>query len=161
MQLQIRSMLFAINPAWGAVLCVYGCVRLCVCASVCVYVFLGGLFTIDPKYISLRLLSTWLSLTSDINPCIRWTNKVFRIWNPQPVVSELNHIPKLNNQPKVTKEFELYCCCHNHHIIIGFLINIQVQGQHPHQWANFQIAGLLHAWQISHQISRYVYHEGW
>ena len=45
--------------------------------------------------------------------------------------------------------------------IIGFLINVQVQGQHPHQWAPFQIAGLLHAWQISHQISRYVYHEGW
>ena len=41
------------------------------------------------------------------------------------------------------------------------LINVQVQGQHPHQWAPFQIAGLLHAWQISHQISRYVYHEGW
>ena len=48
---------------------------------------------------------------------------------------------------------------HNH-IIIGFLINMQVQGQHPHQWAPFQIAGLLHAWQISHQISRYVYHKG-
>ena len=47
-----------------------------------------------------------------------------------------------------------------YHIIIGFLINVQVQGQHPHQWAPFQIAGLLHAWQISHQISRYVYHEG-
>ena len=46
-------------------------------------------------------------------------------------------------------------------IIIRFLINMQVQGQHPHQWAPFQIAGLLHAWQISHQISRYVYHEGW
>ena len=43
-----------------------------------------------------------------------------------------------------------------HHIIIGFLINVQVQGQHPHQWVPFQIAGLLHAWQISHQISRYV-----
>ena len=37
---------------------------------------------------------------------------------------------------------------------------MQVQGQHPHQWAPFQIAGLLHAWQISHQISRYIYHEG-
>ena len=35
-------------------------------------------------------------------------------------------------------------------IIIGFLINVQVQGQHPHQWAPFQVAGLLHAWQISH-----------
>ena len=45
--------------------------------------------------------------------------------------------------------------------IIRFLINVQVQGQHPHQWAPFQIAGLLHAWQISHQISRYIYHEGW
>ena len=42
-------------------------------------------------------------------------------------------------------------------IIIGFLINVQVQGQHPHQCAPFQIAGLLHAWQSSHQ--RYVCHE--
>ena len=46
------------------------------------------------------------------------------------------------------------------YIIIVFLINMQFQGQHPHQWAPFQIAGLLHTWQISHQISRYVYHEG-
>ena len=45
-------------------------------------------------------------------------------------------------------------------LIIGFLINMQVQGQHSHQWAPFQVGGLLHAWQISHQISRYVYHEG-
>ena len=44
-------------------------------------------------------------------------------------------------------------------IIIGFLIKVQVQGQHPHQWAPFQVAGLLHTWQISHQISRYIYHE--
>ena len=34
-------------------------------------------------------------------------------------------------------------------IIIGFLINVQVQGQHPHQWAPFQLAGLLHAWQLT------------
>ena len=34
-------------------------------------------------------------------------------------------------------------------IVIGYLINVQVQGQHPHQWAPFQIAGLLHTWQIS------------
>ena len=46
------------------------------------------------------------------------------------------------------------------YIIIGILIKVQVQGQHPHQWAPFQIAGLLHTWQVSHQISRYVYHEG-
>ena len=45
-------------------------------------------------------------------------------------------------------------------IIIRFFINMQVQGQHQHQWAPFQVAGLLQAWQISHQISRYVYHEG-
>ena len=32
---------------------------------------------------------------------------------------------------------------------------MQVQGQHLHQWAPFQIAGLLHAWEISHQISTY------
>ena len=47
----------------------------------------------------------------------------------------------------------------SYHVIIGFLINLQVQGHHPHQWAPFEVAGLLHAWQISHQISRYVYHE--
>ena len=45
-----------------------------------------------------------------------------------------------------------------HHIIIGFLINVPVQKQHPHQWAPFQIAGLLHTWQISHQISTYFHH---
>ena len=27
------------------------------------------------------------------------------------------------------------------HIIIGFLINVQVQGHHPHQWAPFQVTG--------------------
>ena len=31
---------------------------------------------------------------------------------------------------------------------------MQVQGQHPHQRAPFQVAGLLHAWQIWHQLSR-------
>ena len=41
----------------------------------------------------------------------------------------------------------------DYYIIIRFLINMQVQGQHPHQCAPFQIAGLLHAWQSSHQIS--------
>ena len=45
-------------------------------------------------------------------------------------------------------------------IIIRFLINMPVQGQNPHQWAPFQTAGLLHAWQILHHISRYVHHEG-
>ena len=29
----------------------------------------------------------------------------------------------------------------HHHIIIGFLINVQVQGHHPHQWAPFQVTG--------------------
>ena len=43
-------------------------------------------------------------------------------------------------------------------IINGFLINMQVLGQHPHQWHPFQVAGLLHVWQTPHQISRYVYH---
>ena len=27
------------------------------------------------------------------------------------------------------------------YIIIGFLINVQVQGHHPHQWAPFQVPG--------------------
>ena len=29
----------------------------------------------------------------------------------------------------------------SYHIIIGFLINVQVQGHHPHQWAPFQVTG--------------------
>ena len=49
---------------------------------------------------------------------------------------------------------------HHHIIIIRFLISMQVQGQHPHQWAPFQVAGLLHAWQISHKISRCIFHDG-
>ena len=59
-----------------------------------------------------------------------------------------------------------YLCCffsnpllltehHISYIIIRFLINVQVQGQHSYQWAPFQIAGLLHAWQISHQEKYY------
>ena len=61
-------------------------------------------------------------------------------------------------QPKYRKATEIP---EIHTYIIGFLINVQGQGQYPHQWAPFQIAGLLHALQISHKISRYVYHEGW
>ena len=38
---------------------------------------------------------------------------------------------------------------------------MQVQGPYPQQWAPFKATGLLHAWQISHQISRCLYHEGW
>ena len=34
--------------------------------------------------------------------------------------------------------------------ITRFFISVWVQGQHPHQWAVFQVAGLLHTWQISH-----------
>ena len=34
-------------------------------------------------------------------------------------------------------------------IIIGFLINVQVLGPYPQQWAPFQVTDLLHAWQIS------------
>ena len=29
----------------------------------------------------------------------------------------------------------------HHHIIIGFFINVQVQGHHPHQWAPVQVTG--------------------
>ena len=29
----------------------------------------------------------------------------------------------------------------SYHIINGFLINVQVQGHHPHQWAPFQVTG--------------------
>ena len=68
-------------------------------------------------------------------------------------------INSFNGPPPVYTRF---CCAKSLHIIIiiRFLINVQVQGQHPHQWATFQIAGLLQAWQISHQISRHVHHEG-
>ena len=38
---------------------------------------------------------------------------------------------------------------------------MQVQGPYQQQWAPFQATGLLHAWQISHQIARCLYHEGW
>ena len=40
------------------------------------------------------------------------------------------------------------------------VINVQVQGQYPQQWAPFQVTGLLHPCQIS-QICRCLYHEGW
>ena len=30
---------------------------------------------------------------------------------------------------------------HHHHIMVGFFINVQVQGHHPHQWAPFQVTG--------------------
>ena len=29
----------------------------------------------------------------------------------------------------------------SYHIIIRLLINVQVQGHHPHQWAPFQVTG--------------------
>ena len=44
----------------------------------------------------LRLLSTWLSQTNKIKPCVRRTNQSFTIWKAQPMVSELNYISKLN-----------------------------------------------------------------
>ena len=33
-------------------------------------------------------------------------------------------------------------CTNHHQIIIRFLINMQVQGHHPHQWAPFQVIPL-------------------
>ena len=41
----------------------------------------------------------------------------------------------------------------------SFIIDVQLQGQYQ-QWTPFQVTGLLHAWQISHQIFRCIYHEG-
>ena len=38
-------------------------------------------------------------------------------------------------------------------IIIEFFINMQVQGQQPHQWAPFYVTGLLHAHGRSHTRS--------
>ena len=53
---------------------------------------------------------------------------------------------------------DLHCVpsYHHHHRIFDYG-NLQV---HPQQWATFQVTGLLHAWQISDQISRCLYHEG-
>ena len=35
----------------------------------------------------------------------------------------------------------MICVCIFIIIIIGFLINVQVQGHHPHQWAPFHVTG--------------------
>ena len=35
----------------------------------------------------------------------------------------------------------IMCVPTSSYIIIGFLINVQVQGHHPHQWAPFQVTG--------------------
>ena len=43
-----------------------------------------------------------------------------------------------------------------YHRVIGFLINVQVQGQHPHPLPR---SWQLREWQISYQLSRYAYHE--
>ena len=54
------------------------------------------------------------------------------------------------NRVKIPKDSWLYLG-NGHYgqiiIIIGFLINVQVQGQYPQQWVPFQVTGLLHAWQ--------------
>ena len=44
-------------------------------------------------------------------------------------------------QVDLSSIFFVLCTDIYHHIIIGFLINVQVQGQHPHQWAPFQVTG--------------------
>ena len=46
---------------------------------------------------------------------------------------------------KKKKYSELTSISSSYHTIIGFFINVQVQGQHPHQWAPFQIASWLAA----------------
>ena len=40
-----------------------------------------------------------------------------------------------------TGELDFYTPRPHHIIIIGFLINVQVQGHHPHQWVPFQVTG--------------------
>ena len=35
--------------------------------------------------------------------------------------------------------------CHHHHHHYRIFVNMQVYGQHTHQWAPFAVAGLLHA----------------
>ena len=43
-----------------------------------------------------------------------------------------------------------------YHRVIRFLINVQVQGQHPHPLPR---SWQLREWQISYQLSQYAYHE--
>ena len=63
---------------------------------------------------------------------------------PMSPLCELTTLCLFNNQVFHHKHFlnkfsstfivSLKCACRNHHIIIiGFLINMQVQGHHPHQ----------------------------
>ena len=46
---------------------------------------------------------------------------------------------------KIVKKSSMCLCClifsYIYINIIGFLINVQVQGHHPHQWAPFQVTG--------------------
>ena len=61
-------------------------------------------------------------------------NTLGLLQSKESTLQETQRIHDSMNIPKI--EFIAY-----HHIIIGFLINVQVQGHHPHQWAPFQVTG--------------------
>ena len=71
-------------------MCVHVCVSVSECAIVCVRIFW---VTIEPKNIftkiSLRFLSTWLSLTNEIKQRIRRTNQLFTIYSQSVLRSEV------------------------------------------------------------------------
>ena len=54
----------------------------------------------------------------------------------------LNELWKRDKMQGLPSILSLFLNEFNHIIIIiGFLINVQVQGHHPHQWAPFQVTG--------------------
>ena len=59
------------------------------------------------------------------------------------LLNELGKRDKMRGLPRIYLFFatSLINSIIHHHIIIGFLINVQVQGHHPHQWAPFQVTG--------------------
>ena len=46
--------------------------------------------------------------------------------------------------------YDIFFKLHVKYIIAKFFINMQIQGQQPHQWAHFHVAGLMHTWQTSY-----------
>ena len=88
-----------------------------------------------------------------------WCGEVDCTTGPGDVCSAQSHV---HVGVGYSDEFDVKVCVHQGWVlspllfIMDFFINMQVQEQHPHQWAPFQVAGLLHAWQVSHQISRCV-----
>ena len=67
---------------------------------------------------------------------------MFKILEHLPYLNVIRIIPKLK-MLKLTDyhTFSALFLANHHILIINFLINMQMQGHHPHQWAAFQVAG--------------------